>query len=123
MINTQKPWFPKTKGLTESQRAALMVDAEPKTAQELRLLMEAKLRGLFKSERQAALLLEMSAEHAPELMQIRQMINSSQWPEALTASDGMMRLLAQVDWKQEIGQRQAQAPEQLGLQGILEQLV
>lgn len=123
MMNTQKPWFPKTKGLTESQRAALIVDAEPKTAQELRLLMEAKLRGLFKSERQAALLLEMSAEHAPELMQIRQMINSSQWPEALTTSDGMMRLLAQVDWKQEAGQRQMEMPEQAGLQEILEQLV
>jgi hypothetical protein len=84
--------------------------------------MEAKLRGLFKSERQAAELLEMSAEYAPELMQIRQMINSSQWPEALTASDGMSRLMAKLDWKQEAGQRQMEMPEQLGLQEILEQL-
>ena len=124
MQNTNKVWFPRTKGLSEAQRAALSVPGKPTSATELKDMMEAKLAKLIKADPQAEQHLAMSEEHAPELFQIKQQAPKSQWASALANSDGMASLLAKVNWQSEQKPTglPVQKPEEISLQELLEQL-
>lgn len=124
MNNSSKAWFPRTKGLSESQRAALMVQGHPTSAPELRTLLVSKLEALLKADPQAGSLLAMSAENAPELLEISQQTPKAQWPMALVESDGMKALVAKIDWTQEASPKgmPVSRPEEISLQELLEQI-
>lgn len=124
MSNLNKAWFPKTKGLSEAQRAALMVPGQPQSTADLLPLLVEKLAELIKSEPRAGELLAMSQENAPELLEISQQVPQAQWPRALADSDGMMALLARIDWSQEAQPKgqPVMRPAPISLQELLEQI-
>src|SRR5690606_20882304 len=69
---------------------------------EYRLEMVEKVAQLFAAaDDDAGNILEMSAEHMPEMWAIRQEQPEDAWPAAVMHSDAMTRLLAHIDWKQE----------------------
>jgi hypothetical protein len=76
--------------LSGTQRAALMVQGVPASSQDLRERMQYKLEALIKATptNQVKEMLEMSMEHAPELMQISQRVNKEHWAIALVKMMG-----------------------------------
>ncbi|MDR3428080.1 hypothetical protein [Silvimonas sp.] len=124
--NSEKVWFPKTKDLTESERSALMVKtAQPVwSAGELIPLLEDKLAALIQVTPNVASLLEMSVEHLPELVLIKQQVNREHWASALARSDSMQILMNKIDWAQEAKPAPARmpTPEPISLHELLEQL-
>lgn len=101
-----KMWFPKTQGLTPTDRAVLMVPFNGARKQMNRgMLLELLANRLTQEVKDdphaAASGLEMSSESAPELWQIKQMEPQKNWGSALAYSDGIMRLMAKIDWDQE----------------------
>ena len=112
MSNLKLAWQPKTKGLTETERRVLAVTATPSKAT-LPDLLGAKLQALVDLDPEAAAAaLEMSADQAPELWEVAQDQAPGQWGRAIAASDGMMALLAKLDWKQEAASLAAKTAHQ-----------
>jgi hypothetical protein len=100
MSNSQMVWHPASQNLSPEQLEALSVPARKNPGQGLfRVLMEKKLHALIQANpgdaRQA---MEMSQDQAPELYLIAQNSLMDQWPQALTHSDLMERVLNLIEW-------------------------
>lgn len=128
MNSSNKVWFPRTGDLSETQRAALMVpysgDRRTMNLSLLKDLLSARLSAEVKADPLSARsALEMSAEQAPELLEIAQKGQPKDWPSQIVESDGMARLLAQIDWQQESkGGMPIKHPDPASLQETLELL-
>ena len=127
MNSTSKVWAPKTP-MTDAQRGALSVPVDsrqPMTPELLRNLLEQKLDRLIAANPQAAReTLEMSNEQAPELWEIAEQNNPSDWATLLVRSDGMQRLLDLIDWQTEAkpGPKPPK-PAPSDLRAMLEQII
>ena len=128
MTSMNKLWVPKTPTLNDAQRAALSVpysSPQPMQPEILRNLLEQKLDRLIAANpQQARETLEMSNEQAPELWEIAEQSNPSEWGTLLVRSDGFQRLLDQIDWKAEAKKgTNPPRPEPSHLRAMLEQII
>jgi hypothetical protein len=99
-------WFPITPGLNESERAALAVPFNGDRQKMnlgllMSLLIEKLQKDILSAPNDARGYLEMSAEHAPELLQISQMNPVKDWAAQIVYSDLMNALLNKIDWNLE----------------------
>ena len=99
MSNSTKAWLPDGT-LSQPQKQLLSVTASSKPNKSLhRSLLEQKLAVLIEQNPQAAQsALELSQEQAPELWALVEQSPTNQLAPLLVRSEGMTRLLAQVDW-------------------------
>jgi hypothetical protein len=114
--------------MTETQRAALTVEANPEQAMDYQLhlsLMEQKFRKLIQADpKEAQAAMEMSAEGAPELWTIAATEPMKAWPAQLANSEVILNLLRLIDWNLENqpGARPT-PPEPISLREILEEML
>jgi hypothetical protein len=130
MANLNRVWFPRTEGLTETQRAALMVPYQGQRQQMnrsilLSLLAERLSNEIMSDVPEARQALLMSEDVAPELAGIQSNYQPKEWGRQIARSDGMNQLLARLDWNQEIqnGYKPLPQPEAISLRETLEQIV
>lgn len=114
--------------MTETQRAALTVEANPDQPMDDQLhqwLMEKKFRKLIQADpKEAQAAMEMSPDHAPELWEIAARDPMMDWPTQLAKSEAILNLLRLIDWNLENqpGPRPT-PPEPISLREILEEMV
>ena len=98
--NQGKYWIPKTTG-QPSLMMVLNQTGQKMTPQLHKSLMLRKLERLIQQagRRRAKQALEMSLEASPEMYQISQMVNPTDWPQAIMNSDQMQEQLKKINWK------------------------
>lgn len=86
-------------------------------------LLESKLKALVEGDEEAArAAMEMSQESAPELWAIAEQYPLPQWASAIAQTDGMVRLLAPVEWTEPAQEVPEQDAQEVSLAEILELL-
>ena len=127
MTNTLKWWWPQT---TEDYQAILAVQTtQPMTPEHHRMLMESKLRKLVQEDETPQETMMMSMEHLPEMYQIAQETEVSNYPSAIMYSDSMNALMHKIIWPLETTEIQESQQEMIqewtegqSLMGILERM-
>lgn len=115
-------WCPITRELNETQRAALMVPfAGPHHAmtrdQLLTLLAKRISKEIADDPKEAMRLVEMWSEHSPEFYHVRYLVDQKYWGDAIASTEGMLRLVGEIDWEQE---QVEGLPEPISLAEVLE---
>ena len=110
MTNTLKWWWPQT---TEDYQSVLMVQTTESemTPQLHSLLMESKLRRLVQEDKTPQETMMMSMEHLPEMYQIAQETEVSNYATAIMYSDSMNALMSKIIWPLETTEIQEEQQE------------